>query len=120
MKTGFDFSSNTKLLDKYLRISESFDMIKRVVVTGGRMSAMYMVDGFVKDAVMEKILEFVMSADVDKTQKLKTAEDYAREFIPYVEVSFTDEIDEISTAILSGTIAYIIDGYQKVILIDAR
>lgn len=120
MKTGFDFSTNTQLLDKYLRISESFDMIKRVVVTGGRMSAMYMVDGFVKDAVMEKILEFVMSADADKTQKLKAAEDYAREFIPYVEVSFADEIDEIATAVLSGTIAYIIDGYQKVILIDAR
>ena len=54
-----DFEENKKRIDKLLKVDKSFDMLYRVVTIGGKKACFYFIDGFCKDEVMEKILEFL-------------------------------------------------------------
>ena len=87
---------------------------------GDRKATMYFVDGFIKDEIMEKIMEFTMKLTADDLKELSETQTFADRFIPYVEVDLSDRLDKIATAILSGTIGLLVEGYPQVILIDAR
>ena len=63
LKTNLE--QNTALIDKDLRVDESFDLIKRNIVINKRNVAMYCIDGFVKDAVLMKTLVFFNSVKDD-------------------------------------------------------
>ena len=67
---------------------------------------------------MEKIIEFfyknVKEEDVESVEKFKDG------FVPYVEVDTTDDFDKATTMILSGVCGLVVDGFEKVILIDSR
>ena len=46
-------------LNGKLRVDASFDLLSRAVSVGGRRGTLYFVDGFTKDEVLEKMLEFL-------------------------------------------------------------
>ena len=60
-KTEFstDFEKNKKRIDELLKVDQSFDLLYRVVMIGGKKACFYFIDGFCKDEIMEKILEFL-------------------------------------------------------------
>ena len=46
-------------IDGTLKPDKSFDIIKRELEIGERRAVLYFIDGFIKDEVYEKILEFL-------------------------------------------------------------
>ncbi len=107
-------------LESELRIDESFDIIKRPLTIGGYRAAMYMIDGFVKDEVMEKVMEFMMSAAKKDVDTLITPREFADRYISYVETDITADTQKAVTAVLSGTLALVLERYARVFLIDVR
>ena len=107
-------------LDGILRPDDSFDIIKRPISIGGYRGVMYMIDGFVKDEVMEKIMEFMMSAGKKDVDALPNARSFADRFISYVETDITGDTEKVVTAVLSGTLALVLERYEQVFLIDVR
>ena len=59
--TDMSFSSKVDTYERALRVDESFDISKRELVLGGRKSVLYFIDGCVKDDIVERLLEFLMS-----------------------------------------------------------
>ena len=114
LPAGYDLA--VERLDDWMRLKYSFDVIGRKMSVGGRRATMYFVDGFIKDEIME----FTMKLTADDLKELSETQTFADRFIPYVEVDLSDRLDKIATAILSGTIALLVEGYPQVILIDAR
>ena len=53
-----NFQKRDEEIKKLLRIEDSFDLIRRRFVIGGRQAAFYTVDGFLKGEVSEKVMEF--------------------------------------------------------------
>ena len=51
-------------LDQELRVDENFDIIKRDLLVQNKKLSFYCVDGFVKDEVLEKMMEFILKADL--------------------------------------------------------
>ena len=43
-------------MDRLLRVDENFDMLKKIVKVGEDELTFYYLDGFVKDAVMQKLM----------------------------------------------------------------
>ncbi|MBE6767474.1 MAG: spore germination protein [Ruminococcaceae bacterium] len=115
-----DVKENTALLRQLLRVSASFDIVLRDVAVADLAAAIVFVDGFVKDETMSKMLQFFVNLQPEKVKKLKTPEDFASHFVPYTEVAVSDQPDEAVTAVLSGQLALLVDGYDKVILVDLR
>ena len=82
-----NFKQTIAKLDSSLPVGRSFDMIRRPIITGGKKAVMYMIDGFVKDEMFEKIMEFLMTADAEKMSQITRASDFLEQFVSYVEVS---------------------------------
>lgn len=96
----------------------SFDIVYRVIEVGKRQACIYFIDGFCKDELMMKILQYFI--DLKPEDMPANAHEMAKKATPYVEVDLKDNWDDILFNILSGVFALFIDGYDRCILIDSR
>lgn len=117
-KVGNVLKDNVVFLDSKLKINNSFDIVSRQITIGGRDACMYLIDGFCKDEMMQKFLQFLM--EIKAEDMPGDLEGMTRQFMPYVEVDIQQDFDQIIYFILSGTFALFIDGFDQCILIDAR
>lgn len=118
--SGFsaDFEKNKSRIDALLRVNESFDIIYRVVTIGGKKACFYLIDGFCKDSVMEKILEFLIS--IKPEEMPDTAHGFAKEKVPYGEIDLVRTENDLIQRLLSGITVLMIDGYNELIATDFR
>lgn len=105
-------------LKETLKVNESFDFVYRTMKFNGHTAAIFFIDGLLKDSVVEKIIEFFYS--VKDESAYKDAHSFSKEGVPYVEVDISSDIDKISTSILAGMMALVIEGFDEAILIDTR
>ncbi len=115
-----NFELWTEYLDGELKPDKSFDIIKRELEIGGRRAVLYFIDGFIKDEVYEKILEFLYKQTPEDIDKITDMTRFARLKMPYVEVDSTDDKQAAVTAVLSGPSVLIIDGISGALMIDTR
>ncbi len=113
-------TENISLLRQYLRISASFDLVQRDITVAEAPAAVIFVDGMVKDETMSKMLQFFSSIKKEDRQKVTDANAFAARFVPYTEVAVITDPDEVVTAVLSGQLAFVVDGFAAVFLIDVR
>lgn len=115
-----NIEENKKLLDARLPFGKSYDILKRELVIGGKSAVMYFIDGFVKDAVMSKMITFFLGITPDQLENIQTAEDFSKHFVTYVEVNLQNDVDKIIAQYLAGPAILMIDGFSDAIMIDAR
>lgn len=109
---------NAAYMNQLLPIKESFDIIQRDMMVGGRMSSFYFIDGFTKDESMLKIMDSLFH--VKEEDMPADATQFSRKCIPYVEVDVLGDFDQVLKNILSGVTCLFIDGYDACIAIDCR
>ena len=109
---------NTAYLNQILPVKESYDLIKRDIMVGGRCSSFYSINGFANDESMLKIMDFFFG--VAKEDMPKDAAGFSRECIPYVEVDILEDFDQVLKNLLSGVSCLFIEGYEECIAIDCR
>ena len=105
-------------MEEHMRPDASFDVVYRVIEVGGRQACIYFIDGFCKDELMMKILQYFIS--LKPADMPENVHELAKRATPYVEVDLRDSWDEILYNILSGVFALFIDGYDRCVLIDSR
>ena len=112
-----NFEKNKQHMSDLLHTEASFDIVSRDVTIGDKNAVFYFVDGFCKDVLMQKLLQFLMGLKSDDLPK--NAKEL-NQLMPYVEVDLTTDFNEITKNILCGVFAIIIDGFDECILIDSR
>lgn len=105
-------------MNEILPVKESFDIIRRDIVIGGKASVFYYIDGFIKDEVMLKIMDSFLS--VPEEDMPEDAETFIQKRVPYVEVDIAEDFDDVIRNVLSGPACLFIDGYKECILLDCR
>lgn len=105
-------------LNSALDVEKNFDIIYRVVQIGGKEACMYLVDGFCKDDLVQKLLQYF--CDLTPEEMPEDVHCLSKEFTPYVEVDIEDKWDTVITSLLSGIFVLLVDGYEKALLIDSR
>lgn len=113
-----NYSSITDVLDTNLMVSKSFDLIKRELEIGGKKACIYFIDGFAKDEILEKLMNFFMGLKKEDVEC--TVEQFQTRLLPYGEVDLKDDLSEVEILILSGVPCLVIEGFQKLLLIDCR
>lgn len=109
---------NMEYLNKRLAVDNNFDLVYRTIEIGGRTACMYFIDGFCKDELMQKLLQYLM--DLKAEEMPEDIHGMSKKFLPYVEVDLHDDWEQIIYFIMSGVFALLIDGYDKCLLIDSR
>ncbi len=115
-----NYIENRNRLEILLRPGNSFDIVDRHIQIGGRNASLYTIDGFTKDEVLEKILEFLMSVQAQDLKGIPNAKEFCKRYITYIETSLSNDTDTIISAVLSGCLALLIEGYDQAILLETR
>ena len=115
MRLGCDHEKNVKEISRRLGVGKSFDCIERHLLVGGEDVTFFYIDGFIKDAELQRVMQQVTSAD-----KISSARELLSR-LAYVEVGTMGDIDGIVAAVLSGQTALLAGAFSDVaILVDAR
>ena len=109
---------NVAYMNETLPIQESFDLIQRDLLIGGRVFSFYFVNGFTSEETMLKIMDALLK--VKEEEMPEDVWEFANACIPYVEVEVLFDFDQILKSLLSGETCVFIDGYRACIVIDCR
>lgn len=111
-------ADNMQYLNNKLAVEQNFDIVYRVIKIGNRNACIYFIDGFCKDELMQKLLQYFMSLKEEELPD--NAHEMSKRCMPYVEVDLQNTWAMIEYFIMSGVFALFIDGYDACLLIDSR
>ena len=116
-----DYAANVARLDALFRVKENFDVIKKPLTVGHDELTFYYIDGFIKDAVMSKLMLYLVSLKGLGKPSPDAAKTFLDAHVPYVETEVTENLRTMTTMMLSGAALMIGSSFgDKAILIDAR
>lgn len=113
-----ELQKNIDYLNTILPVKDSFDLVQRDLIVGGRKSSFFFVDGMTKDETMQKIMSSLIT--IKKEDMPMNATGFSKMELSYVEVDVLDEFDLIIKNILSGVTCMFVDGYEACLAIDCR
>ena len=109
---------NVSNLNEILNLDSNFDIIRKGITIAGKDACIYFIDGFLEEAIMEKLLEFFYKLKPEEMPM--TAKQMIDHVVPYVEVTAIEEEDLLIQSLLSGITCLLIDGYDTCIGLDCR
>lgn len=114
------YAETVNALKQYLRVDKSFDVVAHSLEIGGRQATLFFVDGFAKDEILQKVLEYIMSVRPKDLKNIGTAGEFEDRYITHIEAASAEDIRTIGVQVLSGFEALVIDGVDGVVMIEAR
>ena len=117
MNISLSTEKNREIFDGILCKERNFDILKREIIFAGRPALLYMIDGFVKEDLLEKILESFYKL---KPEDTATEDMFRRAHIPYSSLSTEKAVDTIITQILSGKTVLMIEGFENAFVMELR
>ncbi len=117
-KISDNYTANVERLRSLLDIDKSFDIIEKCLVVGGRRASLFFIDGFVKDEILEKILEFFYGL---KPEELPASlETFQAEYLPYIETEILENMEDALQNLLSGVPCLFLSSMEGCLAIDCR
>lgn len=113
-----NLQKNMEELKELLHAEQNFDIVDRRTMVADRKACLFFVDGFIKDDIMEKLMDFFYSIAPEDLPA--DSQGLFEGFIPYVEVDLEDQVGQIIDGILMGQMCLLIDGYSRCFMIDCR
>ncbi len=114
------YNDNLRLVNTTLRVGESFDIIVKRLKIGGRKATIYGIDGFVKDEMLEKEMEYLSKLTPEQMSEISDADEFCDTYVTYIETSAEETLEKFINLILSGAIGVIVEGFSKGVIIDCR
>ena len=113
-----NYTDNVKIFDEEFNVKENFDIIKKSLSVGNDELTLYYIDGFIKDAVMSKLmLSFVALKGLGGMG----AEQFARQCAAYVETDVSRSFDFMVQMMLSGAALILGSSFgDGAVVVDAR
>lgn len=113
-----NFEESVAYFNQTLRVDKNFDVLYHVFEMGGKKACIYFIDGMAKDETIQKLLQYFFGLKADDMPE--QVHGVLKKFMPYAEVDLMESPDEVVRNILSGIPCLVLEGYEKVISIDAR
>lgn len=120
MKVSSSCKKNMELMNSTLKVKESFDIVERTVIIGGKNSAIYYLEGFLKDDVMQQILKMFFNISEATMDSYKDIKSFMDNEIPHVSVSSNKDLVQTIDLLLTGQTVLYVDGYDSAIILDLR
>ncbi len=114
------YETNLNMINKKLRVGESFDILVKHIKIADKKATFYCLDGFTKDDILERMFRFISTFTKEQMSDIHTAEELLNSYITYIESSVEENLDTFTTFILSGAVGMIVEGFDKAIIIDSR
>lgn len=113
-----DFDTNVNKINELLHIDQSFDLMYRTMVIGGKRACFYFIGGMLDSDMMEKLMEFFYRLDSEKGKL--PLDEWTKHCLPYGQVEFYQDLEDFLKKLLSGVPCLLVEGYEAIIGVDFR
>ena len=117
-KMGKSLDANVKHFNEVLAVDQSFDLMYRIFTIGDKKACFYCIDGFAKDEILQKVLQYF--AGLKPEDDPKDVYELLKKYVPYAEVDKVSKEEDIITNILSGVPVLFVDGCEEAVAMDCR
>ncbi|MBR7181621.1 MAG: spore germination protein [Clostridia bacterium] len=93
-----DYAEQVRHFDTRLRVSENFDILKKVMKIGKGEVTLYYIDGLIKDGAMQKLFIYLLSL----SKMPESASEFLEANMPYVECDVIENEETMLQMVLSG------------------
>ena len=115
-----DFRRNVDYFNETLGVGRSCDVVSRDYVIGGRRARIWVIDGYGKDATLERMGAFWLNIPASEMEPLGRMQEFADRFITFTEVDISGDPEDIVTSVLMGKTLLLAEGISGAALIDAK
>lgn len=112
-----DFTTSCQRLDALLGVGRNFDVLGRNITVGARRGRLWVVVGFVKDELVERLVGNLQRLD---TASHPTAETLIAHSINIADAVVERDEEKLLTAVFSGKTLLMVEGYDGGILLEAK
>ena len=114
------YENNVSSVSEKLRPQDNYDIIAKQIEIGAKKATLFCITGFIKDEMFDMTMQYLTKITKGEMDKAIDADSFLRHFTTYVSSVAEEDSDIFITAILSGAIGILIEGYRKGIIIDCR
>ncbi|KAB8128439.1 spore germination protein [Gracilibacillus oryzae] len=114
-----NYEKNVQYIRDYLEVDKSFDLIHLDLEYAKRKMSLFLVDGFVKDDILHLLMKFLAKLEEEDLAE-DTLQMLLKRYLPYVEIDVEQDIEKAADLVLAGPTALVVDGIDRIIMIDAR
>lgn len=115
-----NYFENISCVKSTLRTDENFDVIVKNILLGGKRATLFCIDGFVKDDILEKMLEYMTKLTAEEMKNASSAKALVDNYVTYIEASTEKQLSAFITLILTGAVGMLVEGYDEAVIIDSR
>lgn len=107
-------------IKKRIPIGESFDIKEREIIIGGRVSTLFFIDGLTNSQIVQMVISHLLRVTEESSMNALTLNDFVKHNMPFHTVMLENDMDVIIKNLYSGLMPVLIDGYDKIAIIDMR
>jgi len=103
-----------------LPLGECFDIKEREIVIGGRAATIFFIDGLTNSQIVQMVISHLLKVTESASYNALTLNDFVKHNMPFHTVIMEEDLDVVIKNLYSGLMPVLIDGYEKVVIIDMR
>lgn len=115
-----NYITDCNYFSEKLNLKKNFDIVRRDFWVADRTASLFFIDGFMKDDIFQRLLTFLYRTSPEELKRVKNMREFSFIRMPYVEVAFSSDDQNIISQLLSGQAVIIIDGFADAMLVDTR
>lgn len=115
-----DYQKNVDWFDRQLGVGRSCDIVSRDFSLGGRRARVWVVDGYGKDGVLERMGAFWLSIPAEGLAGWTAMQQFVDRYVTFFEVDVSHSPEEILTSVLLGKTLLLAEGLEGAALIDCK
>jgi len=119
-KLALHYQDNVRRFDEILGVGRSCDIVSRDYMIGGRRARLWVIDGYGRDATLERMGAFWLSLQPREVGILTKMQDFADRYITFSETNVSDDVDDIVTSVLLGKTLLLMEGLRGAALMDCK
>lgn len=101
-------------------IGRSFDVVERKIKIGSKEASMFFVVGLSDSDSMQWLMSFLLNIRSTSVFKSSSTDDFIERNMPFLGCETETDINAAMKSIFSGLVVLVIDGFDKLIVIDER
>ena len=114
------YQDNVARFDALLGVGRSCDMVARDFRLGGRRARIWVVDGYGRDAILERMGAFWLTLKPENVVGLTEMQDFLDRYITFSESNITFDISDAVTSVFLGKSLLAVEVLAGVALMDAK
>lgn len=115
-----NFQQNVRRFDEILGVGRSCDLVSRDFMVGGRQARIWVVDGYGRDPVLERMASVWLTVTHSELAGLTAMQTFVDRYVSFSEVTVAWDVDQITTSVLLGKTLLLVEGLSGGALIDAK